>query len=144
MVASPTSAWAADDPNDDIVLLDGVSYHVLRNADDWARFRQLVADARGESDVNAIMEADFTVTDWVGLSMDAPFQGTFNGNGHTLNVEIVNPYNDNYMAPFVFASNATIRNLHVTGSVSGGKHSAGLVGFVGKEYRNYSLTVERV
>ena len=144
MVASPTSAWAADDPNDDIVLLDGVSYHVLRNADDWERFRQLVVEANGNYDVNAIMDADFTVSNWVGLNMDAPFQGTFNGNGHTLNVEIVNPYNDFYMAPFVFASNATIRNLHVTGSVSGGKHSAGLVGMVGKTETNCSLTVERV
>ena len=144
MVSATTSIWAADNPNDDTVILDGVSYHVLRNADDWERFRQLVVEANGNYDVNAIMDADFTVSNWVGLNMDAPFQGTFNGNGHTLNVEIVNPYNDFYMAPFVFAANATIRNLHVTGNVSGGKHSAGLVGMVGKTETNCSLTVERV
>ena len=143
MAAIPTTVWA-DDPNDETVTIDGVSYHVLRSTEDWGRFRQLVNDAAGNSDVNAIMDADFTVTEWVGLNMDAPFQGTFNGNGHTLNVEIDNPYNDFYMAPFVFAANATICNLHVTGSVSGGKHSAGLVGMVGKTETNCSLTVERV
>ena len=40
MVSATTSIWAADNPNDDTVILDGVSYHVLRNADDWERFRQ--------------------------------------------------------------------------------------------------------
>ena len=90
------------------------------------------------------MDADFTVTDWVGQSEGAPFQGTFNGNGHTLNVNIDNPNNDFYMSPFVWATNATIRNLHVTGSVSGGKHSAGLVGTVGDAATDRHLTVERV
>lgn len=143
MAVIPSTVWA-DDPNDEIVTLDGVSYHVLRSTEDWERFRQLVADANGQSEVNAIMDADFTVTDWVGLSEGAPFQGTFNGNGHTLNVNIDNPNNDFYMAPFVWATNATIRNLHVTGSVSGGKHSAGLVGTVGDAATDRHLTVERV
>ncbi len=142
MAVIPSTVWA-DDPNDEIVTLDGVSYHVLRSTEDWERFRQLVADANG-SDVNAIMDADFTVTDWVGLNEGAPFRGTFNGNGHTLNVNIDNPYNDFYMAPFVWVTNATIRNLHVTGSVSGGKHSAGLVGTVGDSESDRHLTVERV
>ena len=143
MSVIPYTVWA-DDPNDEIVTLDGVSYHVLRSTEDWERFRQLVVDANGNSEVNAIMDADFTVTDWVGLNEDAPFQGTFNGNGHTLNVNIDNPNNDFYMAPFVWATNATIRNLHVTGSVSGGKHSAGLVGTVGDAESDRHLTVERV
>ena len=68
----PTMAWA-DDPNDETVVLDGVSYHVLRNADDWARFKKMVADAEGQSDVNAIMDADFTVTEMVGIVDKAPF-----------------------------------------------------------------------
>ena len=140
----PMQAWAADDPNDDTVILDGVSYHVLRNNDDWERFSALVDKSAGDEDVNAIMEADLSVTSWVGKSPDWAFRGIFNGNGHTLNVEINNPYNDLYMAPFVFASNATIRDLHVTGNVSGGKHSSGLVGFVGRTATGCSLTVERV
>ena len=77
MAVIPSTVWA-DDPNDEIVTLDGVSYHVLRSTEDWERFRQLVADANGQSEVNAIMDADFTVTDWVGQSEGAPFQGTFN------------------------------------------------------------------
>ena len=41
MAVMPMQVRVADDPNDDIVILDGVSYHVLRNNDDWERFRPL-------------------------------------------------------------------------------------------------------
>ena len=51
------------------------------------KFRQLVADANGKSEVNAIMDADFSISNPVGLDI-APYRGTFNGNGHTLNVNI--------------------------------------------------------
>ena len=144
MVAIPNMVWAADDPNDDTVLIDGVNYHVLRSTDDWERFRELVNKAAGEEDVNAIMDADFTVTDWVGSSGEWPYRGIFNGNGHTLNVAINDPNNNYYISPFLYVSNATIRDLHVTGSVSGGKHSSGLVGTVAKPGSGLTLTVERV
>ena len=143
MSVIPYTVWA-DDPNDEILTLDGVSYHVLRSTEDWERFRQLVVDANGNSEVNAIMLADFTVTDWVGLNEEAPYQGIFNGNGHTLNLDINNPNNDFYMAPFVWAVNATIRNLRVTGNVSGGKHSSGLVGTIGKSSKGHKINIERV
>ena len=143
LMAMPIQVWAADDPNDDIVILDGVNYHVLRNLDDWERFRQLVIGAEGKSDVNVIMDADLSITNPIG-SIISPFRGVFNGNGHTLNVEIDDPNNGFYTSPFSCASDATFRDLHVTGNVSGGKHSSGLVGFCGKDASNCSVTFERV
>lgn len=139
----PAPMWAAD-TNDDVVVIDGVSYHVLRNADDWERFRQLIYEADGQKDVNAIMDADFTVTQPATTGYRAQYCGIFNGNGHTLNVEIVDPYNNFYASPFYFAHNATFKDLHVTGSVSGGKHSSGLVGMVGQTAQNCKVTFERV
>ena len=55
------------------------------------------------------------------------FMGTFDGDGKTLNVNITDTENQG-TAPFRFISNATIRNLHVTGSVTGTAHASGLVG----------------
>ena len=57
----PSKASAADN-NDETVVIGGVSYHVLRSNADWERLLTLVQEAKGNSDVNAIMDADYTVT----------------------------------------------------------------------------------
>ena len=110
-LAQPT--WAASD-NDDTVIIDGITYHVLHNNDDWEHFRSLVEEAEGQKEVNAIMAEDFGVTSSVG-STDVPFKGTFDGNGHTLNLLILNS-STAYVAPFLAAKDFTIKNLHVTGA----------------------------
>jgi hypothetical protein len=45
-----------------------------------------VTEADGKSDVNAILDEDFTVTE--PLPSNAPFRGIFDGNGHTLYLNI--------------------------------------------------------
>ena len=116
------------------------SYYVLRSADDWDKFRQLVADANGKSEVNAIMDADFSISNPVGLDV-APYRGTFNGNGHTLNVNI--DWGSNYFAaPFPSVNQATFKNLTVTGSVKGSIHCAGLIGH--SYGSSPSFTIEKV
>ena len=57
-----------------------------------------------------------------------PFQGTFDGNGKTLNVNINDASGIQGTAPFRIIAGATIKNLKVAGSVTGSTHSAGLVG----------------
>ena len=69
------------------------------------------------------------VTTMVGTG-DYPFAGTFDGQKHTLNVDIAS---SGTAALFGRVGNATIKNLHVTGSVrttmsDGADHSAGLIG----------------
>ena len=57
----------------------------------------------------------------------ASYGGTFDGNGHTLNVTINST--ESFAAPFRYVTGTTtIKNLHVTGAVKGGIHSTGLVG----------------
>ena len=57
-----------------------------------------------------------------------PFMGTFDGQGHTLNLNLYDTYNQG-TAPFHYISGATIANVKTTGSVKGHVHCAGLVGF---------------
>ena len=125
MMLMPMRAWAAD-KDLETTIIDGKSFYVLRSNDDWKKFRDEVQGAAGNADVNAIMDDDFTVTLSVGLD-GWPYRGTFDGNGHTLNVNIQSG-SDSYAAPFPVARDYTFKNLHVTGTVSGGQHSSGLVG----------------
>ena len=118
---------------------DSQGRFMIRSASDWEAFRAEVEAAGEWKDVNAIMYADISVSESVGYN-DA-YRGTFDGNGHTLNVNL-SSYSNNYIAPFRYVtSNVTIKNLHVTGSVMGKDYCSGLIG----DYTNmYSITIERV
>ena len=56
----------------------------------------------------------------------SPFAGIYDGDGHTLNVNLDS--DGAFTAPFHHIGGATIRHLHVTGTVTGKLHTAGLVG----------------
>ncbi len=98
----------------------------IRNNSDWNAFREEVKKAKGQYWVDATLEADISTVYGIGLTSDAPYRGTFNGNGHTLNVDI--KYGDNPCALFCNVGDVTIRDLHVTGKVNGGEYSGGLIG----------------
>ncbi len=70
---------------------------------------------------------DIDITRAAGNTGYHDFTGIFDGQGHTLNVDITDTENQG-TAPFRVISNATIRNLHVTGTVTGTAHASGLVG----------------
>ena len=73
------------------------------------------------------------VTTMVGTS-GSPFKGEFNGDGHTLNLNL--SADAQYCAPFRYVDGATIKNVHTTGTVTAGsatennqnKYRAGLIG----------------
>ena len=130
----------AEDGKLETVYIGTDSYYVLRSEADWNKFRQLVIDAKGGKDVNAIMDADFTVSTFVGLQ-ECPYRGTFDGNGYTLTVNISTGQGVENAAPFSFVSNSTFRNLHVAGRVfTWQKYAAGMVSRVTD---GSSLTVEK-
>ncbi|MBQ9560125.1 MAG: hypothetical protein IJV08_09095 [Bacteroidaceae bacterium] len=89
--------------------------HVINNAADWETFRKALGN-RGSKSVNAILNADITVS-----TSANDFKGVFDGNGHTLTLNGTD-------GTFISASDYTIKNLHVTGSMGGDMHVAGLVG----------------
>jgi hypothetical protein len=109
------------------ITIDNKPFLMINNVNDWDHFRELVNSARGQKDVDAILMADISVTEPV-ASDAAPYRGTFDGNGHTLDVNLWDA--DNWgLAPFRIVGDVTIRNLHVTGKVIAGKeHASGLIG----------------
>ena len=111
----------------------------IRSASDWNKFIQMVKDAKNAYDVNAILAADITVSDYVGDSRDAYYRGTFDGNGHTLTFN-KSGFTENYVAPFRYVGNATIKNLHTAGSIqSSGTYATGLVAAL---INNTTVTIE--
>ena len=104
----------------------GKAFFIISNVEEYMNFRDLVKNANG-GEVNAILANDISIANSVGYLDDIPYSGTFDGNGHTLNVNIKSS-GKSFIAPFSLVRNVTIKNLRVTGSVTGGIHSSGLIG----------------
>ena len=104
----------------------------------WAQ-QTLVINSQSDWDLFATNPSDYTTvnlnTNSVTVSSSnmvgddsTPFTGVFDGQGHTLNVNIEIVAQG--AAPFHYISGATIKNLTVAGSVTAGQHhGSGLVGF---------------
>ena len=126
--------WARKDASGTVTVTNshatrgmGAKFIAIRNADDWATFHQMTEVSKGNYWIDAKLEADITTSLGIGVSEDTPWRGTFDGNGHTLNVNI-NRGDGKPCAVFCYVWQANISNLHVTGKISGGMHSAGLIG----------------
>ena len=103
----------------------GLYYFPIRNEDDWDTFCQKVSNAKGEYDVNARLYDDISSGNSCG-DAESPFRGHFDGNGHTFTASISGA---GTQAMFRYAKDYTITSLHVAGTVAGGLHTAGLVGY---------------
>ena len=99
------------------------SPYLIQSNDDWTEFCTNFATYRTSV---VKLTTNVTITSPLGTSA-APFTGTFDGDGHTMNANITD--NSGSAAPFRYINGGTIRNLVVTGSVSGSTHTSGLVGF---------------
>ena len=113
----------------------------------WNYLADQVAAGNNYSGKFFLQTGDFTITRMVGVAINAndgatsddqfkTFNGTYDGGGHTLDVNL-NVTGERYVGPFHCVSgNTTIKNLIVTGSVtvSGGsvvestRHPAALIG----------------
>ncbi|ERK39383.1 hypothetical protein HMPREF9135_2517, partial [Segatella baroniae F0067] len=92
---------------------------------DWKTFCDRVD--RGETTLNAKMTADVDLGEdtWqVGAARN--YSGTFDGQGHTLTVNWNSAFSFS-LAPFADVENATIKNLHVKGHITGKRQLAGLI-----------------
>jgi len=116
-------------------------FFTIRNNDDWNKFRDEVQKSRGQYWVDARLETDITTGLGIGLFEDTPYRGTFDGNGHTLTVDIWRD-DGKACALFCYAGDCTIRDLHVRGNIYGGMHSAGLIGIA--QGGTPTFTIDRV
>ena len=103
---------------------DGVNV-TIGSAADWNAFAESVNGGKSYEGKTVMLTSDISGVETMAGTAEHPFRGTFEGAGHTLNVNISG---DEGAAPFHYINGATIRNVKTTGSVSGGNHSAGLVG----------------
>jgi hypothetical protein len=78
--------------------------------------------------------ADIDITQGIGATgnpNDRKFCGIYDGNNHRINCKLPNPVSGSAeaVAPFHNTNGATIKNLYVTGSISGGIHTAGIIAY---------------
>ncbi len=126
---------------------DGHEYLVIRSEKQWNQFLTEWNGKTGSPEVYVILDTDVTLNQMIG-SRTKPFKGVFDGNGHTMTVNIDgNPKDEEgkYAAPFgCLADGAIITNLHVDGLVKGTRHSAGLVGAGPDESDKFTSTISNV
>ena len=100
--------------------------YIIWSTEDWDAFAESVNKGDDFSDMTVNLGADITVSTPVG-TQDHFFSGTFDGNGHTLTFNSTT--NDRFWAPFYYVRDATIKNLHTTGTVTvNHDYVSGLVG----------------
>ena len=121
LLLSVTGAWALDGTgtNSDPYKIGSVQ--------DWNDFATIVNNGINRT-ANAKMTANIDLGTYQTMMGNPtyPYGGVFDGQGHTLTVHL-NIASDG-IAPFHKIDGATIKNLAVAGSITGGIHSAGLVG----------------
>lgn len=111
-----TKTWAIDQ--------DSEGYYLIVSAQEWKDFAALVETV---PNANARMTADIDLGNdqtMVGTA-SVPYQGSFDGQGHTLTVNYDMTTYDTAVAPFACVGDATIQNLHVDGSIIQRRCAAG-------------------
>ena len=109
---------------------------IVSSTDDWNEFASYVNGGYAFSGNFVKLGANVSVSTMAGTSDANSFQGTFDGDGHKLTVS----YNTSSesTAPFRFARNAVIKNLHVDGTIATSAKFAG--GIVGKSSGTLTIT----
>ncbi len=115
---------------------DADDYYLIGTVQDWKNFAAIVnneintaANARMIADIDLGDDQTYISPTWHGEFSSQHYHGTFDGQGHTLTVH----YNssNNFHTPFSQTSGATIKNLHVAGTIkstsSDPSHMSGLV-----------------
>ena len=143
VLASQVDAWTTQWPYANCTFVGDLGTDdapiLLYTSADWSNLADIVG--LGLNNISAKMMADITCKDirFVASNSEHPFSGSFDGNGHTLTLNL--PYEANLVrsAPFGYVKTATIKNLVVDGTICGGIHSAGLVSTVSNDAE---LTIE--
>ncbi len=113
-----------------IIKWDADADLTIKTDNDWNDFVNSVNTSQNTYEGKVVSLAnDITVTYAYMLGSEShKFKGTFEGNGHTLTFN-AKSYNS-YCAPFRYVDGATIKNLHITGTIETGSHkfASGLIG----------------
>jgi hypothetical protein len=115
-----------------------MGYYLIGSADDWTAFANGINDGTIAINANAKMTADIDLGDdqtHIGDNVSYGYSGVFDGQGHKLNVNYYSSSSATTVeggysiAPFRNIKGATIKNLTVTGNITGYMHCAGVAGY---------------
>ena len=118
--------------------------YLISSADDWLFFANNVTVGQPYSGKVIKLTDDISVTTMAGAYQAddnyQPFSGTFDGDGHTLTINVSNQ--SRFAAPFKCVEGATIKNLRTAGTINGGNNADGklLAGLVGVSFGNNTIT----
>ena len=118
--------------------------YIISSAEDWNDFAYNVRIGRSYSGQYVKLTSDISVSTMAGAYQAddncQPFSGTFDGDGHTLTINLSNQ--SRFAAPFKCVSGATIKNLRTAGTISGAGNSDGklLAGLVGVSFGNTTIS----
>lgn len=121
--------------------------YLIPSADVWNFLADKVNAGNNYAEKFFQLTKDISVTTMVGTASGPPgsfsgnpFQGTFDGDGHTLTINANNQ--SRFAAPFKYVNGATIKNLKTAGSIDGTGNNDGklLAGIVGISYGNTTIT----
>ena len=106
------------------------SPYLITSAADWNEFALSVNAGINHSGKHVKLTNDISIWMMAGASEDCSFQGTFDGDGHTLTFNCNNTTSA-VTAPFRYTKNAIIKNLWTAGSIAtDAMNAAGIVGDV--------------
>ncbi len=100
--------------------------YLISSEHNWREFIYLSNFYPDYADKTWKQTADITTTKWGAKLIQNSSVPTYDGDGHTLTVDIETA--KLFAAPFRLVDNGTIKNLKVKGSVKGALHTAGLLG----------------
>lgn len=98
---------------------------------DWETFVSYINDKGGQYRYSYYkLTADIKVTSMVGKNDDTnAFKGIFDGNGHTMTLNLTTDGSSNFLAPFRYVGGSTFKRLHIAGKItSNSYYVASLVG----------------
>ena len=98
---------------------------------DWETFVSYINDKGGQYRYSYYkLTADIKVTSMAGKNNDDnAFKGVFDGNGHTMTLNLTTDGSSNFFAPFRYVGGSTFKRLHIAGKItSNSYYVASLVG----------------
>ena len=112
------------------------SPYIIDNAGQWNDFATYVTNGYNFNGKFVKLTNNISVSTMAGTDDAKSFQGTFDGDGNKLTVS----YNtsENWTAPFRHVKDATIKNLHVDGTINTSAQFAG--GIVGESHKDLNIT----
>lgn len=105
--------------------------YLISSDADWETFVSYINDKGGQYRYSYYkLTADIHVTSMVGKNDDTnAFKGIFDGNGHTMTLNLTTDGSSNFFAPFRYVGGSTFKRLHIAGKItSNSYYVASLVG----------------